>query len=238
MKDITLKVQVWGSKGFQQMHSKIYCFFLSLFKCMLINVTQKYRRKWPWPICITIPAFALKTQENYEENAQHGTSQKEFSPLRPTHAVQITSCANHIKWCQYDNISRYDQQWPISSDNLSTQRGKDLLLTLYFLMRFEDLIAVSTKLTVFWVGESCSLVFYWLIFCCLQYHQHHQYHPDDGGSKNLWNVDNLLPDDMVHQLRRQSSFLYFLLSQVHHLVKKFLSSGIMEWMLMYRPAYL
>jgi hypothetical protein len=31
-------------------------------------------------------------------------------------------------------------------------------------------------------------------------------HPDDGGSKNLWNVSKLLPDYTAEHLRRQSSY--------------------------------
>jgi hypothetical protein len=39
--------------------------------------------------------------------------------------------------------------------------------------------------------------------CCL----HHQgdHHPDDGGSKDLWNVGELLPDYTAWQPRRQPS---------------------------------
>jgi hypothetical protein len=43
-------------------------------------------------------------------------------------------------------------------------------------------MAVSTKMAVFWVvGDR----------------------PDDGGSKDLWNVDKLLPDYTALQPRRQ-----------------------------------
>jgi hypothetical protein len=46
---------------------------------------------------------------------------------------------------------------------------------------------VSTKMAVFWVVAPCSLVD----------------RPDDGGSKDLWNVDKLLPDYTALQPRRR-----------------------------------
>jgi hypothetical protein len=60
-----------------------------------------------------------------------------------------------------------------------------------------------TKMAVFWVVAPCSLVEFYQYFrgpCCL----HHQ-GPNDGGSKDLWNVGKLLPDYMTLQPRRQPS---------------------------------
>jgi hypothetical protein len=51
------------------------------------------------------------------------------------------------------------------------------------------------KMAVFWVVAPCSLVEVYQRFrgpCCL----HHR--PDDGDSKDLWNVGKLLPDYTVH----------------------------------------
>jgi hypothetical protein len=60
-------------------------------------------------------------------------------------------------------------------------------------------------MAVFWVVVPCRLVEVYHRFrgpCCL----HHQGdHPDDGGSKDLWNVVKLLPDYTVLQPRRQPS---------------------------------
>jgi hypothetical protein len=56
---------------------------------------------------------------------------------------------------------------------------------------------------VFWVVAPCSLVEVYQRFrgpCCLQPHR-----PDDGGSKDLWNVGKLLPDYTALQPRRQPS---------------------------------
>jgi hypothetical protein len=61
------------------------------------------------------------------------------------------------------------------------------------------------KMAVFGVVALCSLVEVYQHFrcpCCL----HHQGdHPDDGGSKDLWNVGKLLPDYTALQSRRQPS---------------------------------
>jgi hypothetical protein len=51
---------------------------------------------------------------------------------------------------------------------------------------FGVLMAVSTKMAVFWVVDE-------------------SHRPDDGGSKDLWNVGKLLPDYTVLQPRRQPS---------------------------------
>jgi hypothetical protein len=60
---------------------------------------------------------------------------------------------------------------------------------------FEVLTAVSTKMFVFWVAAT--------------------HRPDDGGSKDLWNVGKLLPDYTALQPRRQpSSILHILLKYV------------------------
>jgi hypothetical protein len=46
------------------------------------------------------------------------------------------------------------------------------------------------KIAVFWVVAPCSLV---------EVYQLITHRPDDGGSKDLWNVGKLLPDYMVLQ---------------------------------------
>jgi hypothetical protein len=69
------------------------------------------------------------------------------------------------------------------------------------------------KMTVFWVVAPCSLVdVYWHFkgVCCL--HQQGLHHPDDGGSKNLWNVGNLLPDYTAQQPKRQSLHICYVFS--------------------------
>jgi hypothetical protein len=57
------------------------------------------------------------------------------------------------------------------------------------------------KMAVFWFVAPCSLV---------EVYQRFRgpwvtYRPDDGGSKDLWNVGKLLPDHMALQPRRQPS---------------------------------
>jgi hypothetical protein len=68
---------------------------------------------------------------------------------------------------------------------------------------FEVLTAVSTKMAVFWVVAPCSLVDVYRRFrgpCFL----HHQGRPDDGDSKDLWDIGTHLPDHTALQPRRQS----------------------------------
>jgi hypothetical protein len=55
----------------------------------------------------------------------------------------------------------------------------NVLYGLFQLMKHRSL--QFTKMAVFWVVASCSLV--------EVYHR-----PDDGGSKDLWNIGKLLPD--------------------------------------------
>jgi hypothetical protein len=58
-------------------------------------------------------------------------------------------------------------------------------------------------MAVFWVVAPYSLVEIYRRFkgtCCLHHHR-----PDDGGSKDLWNVDKFLPDYTALQPRRQPS---------------------------------
>jgi hypothetical protein len=61
-------------------------------------------------------------------------------------------------------------------------------------------------MAVFWVVAPFSLVVDrgFRGACCV-HHQGSIYHPDDGGSKRIWNVGKLLPDYMVQQPRRQPS---------------------------------
>jgi hypothetical protein len=64
------------------------------------------------------------------------------------------------------------------------------------------------KIAVFWVVAPCSLVEVYQRFrgpCCLQ---HQGDRPDDGGSKDLWNVGKLLPDYTVLQPRIKQSSMY------------------------------
>jgi hypothetical protein len=68
----------------------------------------------------------------------------------------------------------------------------------------------------------CTLVKgYWRFrgTCCLHHHR-----PDDGGSKDLWNVGKLLPDYTVLQPRRQQS-----LTKLVSFTQVFLS-WVNEWM--------
>jgi hypothetical protein len=69
-------------------------------------------------------------------------------------------------------------------------------------MRFQVLMAVSMKITVFWVAAPCSLV---KVYRRLKgsYCLRHQ-GPDNGSSKNLRNVGKLHPDGTAQQPRRQS----------------------------------
>jgi hypothetical protein len=64
---------------------------------------------------------------------------------------------------------------------------------------------------VFWVVAPCSLVeVCWRFWgaCCL-HHQGDEIRPEDGGSKNPWNVGKLLLDYTAQQPRRQpSSYIY------------------------------
>jgi hypothetical protein len=70
-----------------------------------------------------------------------------------------------------------------------------LFLGLFNNAGFQVLTAVSTKMAVFRVLAPCSLVDVYHCFrgsCCLHHHR-----PDDGGSKDLWNVGKLLPDEVL-----------------------------------------
>jgi hypothetical protein len=65
-------------------------------------------------------------------------------------------------------------------------------------MRFQILMVVSMKMAIFWVVALCTLVkVYWCFrgAGC----------PDDGGSKHLWNVSELIPDYTAQQPTRQPS---------------------------------
>jgi hypothetical protein len=77
------------------------------------------------------------------------------------------------------------------------------MLIMVIWVGFEVLTVVSTKMDVFWVVPLCSLVEVYQHFrgpCCLHHHG-----PDNGGSKDLWNVGKLPPDYMVLQPRKQPS---------------------------------
>jgi hypothetical protein len=62
-------------------------------------------------------------------------------------------------------------------------------------IRFSVGVGICMKMAVFWVVAPCSLVEVHQCFrgpCCL-HHQGDTHHPDDGGSKHLWNIGKLLP---------------------------------------------
>jgi hypothetical protein len=74
--------------------------------------------------------------------------------------------------------------------------------TILNTVRFQVLTAASMKITVFRDIVPCSPVEVNRRFrgtYCLQHH-----HLDDGGSKHLWNVSQLLPDYMVLYPRKPS----------------------------------
>jgi hypothetical protein len=88
--------------------------------------------------------------------------------------------------------------------------SKHVALKPILILGLKVLTAVSTKMAVFWVAAPCSLVEVYQRSrgpCCLQHH-----HPDDGGSKDLWNVGKLLPDYKALQPRRQPSSILILSS--------------------------
>jgi hypothetical protein len=69
------------------------------------------------------------------------------------------------------------------------------------------------KMAVFWVVAPCSLVGVYQRFrgpCSLHHQGDDDHRPDDGGSKDLWNVGTLLQDYTVRQPRRQPSSGIFL----------------------------
>jgi hypothetical protein len=73
-------------------------------------------------------------------------------------------------------------------------------------MRFQVLMVVSMKMNVFWDVVPCGPVqVYWCFggACCLHHQDDHC--PDDGDSKNLWNVGKLLSDRRSHPSRQSSS---------------------------------
>jgi hypothetical protein len=77
-----------------------------------------------------------------------------------------------------------------------------------YLVGFEVLTAVSTKMACLLGCSAVYLVEVYQLFrgpCCL-HHQGDEW-PDDGGSRNLWNVGTLLPDYTALQPRRQPSSL-------------------------------
>jgi hypothetical protein len=82
--------------------------------------------------------------------------------------------------------------------------------TFYEIQRFITALIkqyLSTKMAVFWVVAPCSLVQVYRRFrgaCCRLTHS-----PEDGGSKNLWNVGKLLPDYTAQHPRRQSFLISF-----------------------------
>jgi hypothetical protein len=67
---------------------------------------------------------------------------------------------------------------------------------------------IYLNMTVFSVVALCSLVKVYRRFrdtCCSHHQGDGSHHPDDGGSKYLWNVSKRLPDYTVLQTRRQPS---------------------------------
>jgi hypothetical protein len=98
------------------------------------------------------------------------------------------------------------QKWWRTIVNFNRNKSLEMMWNSSIFVRFEVLTAVSTKMAVFWVVAPCSLVEVYLRFrgpCCL--HHYGYYRPDDGGSKDLWNIGKLLPDYTALQPRRQSS---------------------------------
>jgi hypothetical protein len=79
----------------------------------------------------------------------------------------------------------------LNPSTTSTECGSNLCM---YLFRIEVFAAVSMKMAVFWVVAPCS----------------QGDRPDDGGSKDLWNVGKTLPDYTVLQPRRQTSSLKML----------------------------
>jgi hypothetical protein len=59
---------------------------------------------------------------------------------------------------------------------------------------------VLTEVAVFWVAAPCSLV---EVYAASIIRASSTHHPDDGGSKDLWNVGKLLPDYTELQPKRQ-----------------------------------
>jgi hypothetical protein len=67
---------------------------------------------------------------------------------------------------------------------------------------------VGRNMVVFWVVAPCSLVEVHQRFrgsCCLHHQGDKGDRPDDGGSRDLWNVGKLVPDYTALQPRRPPS---------------------------------
>jgi hypothetical protein len=70
------------------------------------------------------------------------------------------------------------------------------------------------KMAVFWVVAPRRLVWVYQPFRGLYcFHQQGHHRPDDGGSKDLWNVGKLTPVDTVLQPRRQPCFHYYIIER-------------------------
>jgi hypothetical protein len=118
-------------------------------------------------------------------------SHKNLSPFsNPFHATHETSRLKVLAplsfiWCFKRSVTR---TCPAILEQLRIRRFS---------------ITEIIKMAVFWVAAPCSLVEVYQRFkgaCCLHHHR-----PDDGGSKDLWNVSKLLPDYTALQPKRQPS---------------------------------
>jgi hypothetical protein len=78
------------------------------------------------------------------------------------------------------------------------QNSTELKASTNFEAGFVVLTAASMKMDVFSVVAPCGLVEAYRRFRGLHHHR-----PDDGGSKDLWNVGKLLPDNTALQPRWQ-----------------------------------
>jgi hypothetical protein len=69
------------------------------------------------------------------------------------------------------------------------------------MVRFQVLTVANMKMTVFWDIAPCSVL--------------EVYHPDNGGSKHLWNISKLLPDYITSQ-KTQITYM----TEIHTVVLK------------------
>jgi hypothetical protein len=94
-------------------------------------------------------------------------------------------------------------------------------LSMYsFIVRFHW-FSFGFKVSVFWNVAQGSLL---EIYCCYRGATYCLYHcPDDGGSKHLWNIGQLLPDCIAQHSRRQWS-LYSSLWELQCLLNKLKSN--------------
>jgi hypothetical protein len=76
---------------------------------------------------------------------------------------------------------------------------------LHFLTLYLSMICFNINMAVFSVVVPCRLVEVYRRFRGTCYIHHQGDRPDDEGSKNFWNVGELLPDYTVQKPRRQPS---------------------------------